>query len=126
MPLSTTEGRRSILLVQAEPGVDMLSARARLESAGFRVRLTSSFDEAKRFITEDPPDVLITDLQLGPYNGLHLVVRTHVDHPQMAAIVVSPFADAALAGEAAQHDATFLVRPLSAQDLLDAVQRALR
>jgi len=125
MPLSTTEGR-SILLVQAEPGLDMLSARARLESAGFRVRLTSSFDEAKRFITDDPPDVLITDLQLGPYNGLHLVMRSRVDHPQMAAIVVSPFTDAALADEAAQHHATFLVRPLSAQDLLDAVQRAVR
>ena len=125
MSVSTTVGRRSILLVQAEPGQDMLSTRALFESAGFRVRLTSSFDEAKRFINDDPPDVLLTELQLGPYNGLHLVMRTRVDHPQMAAIVVSPFADAALAEEAAHHNATFLVRPVAPQELLDAVRRAL-
>jgi DNA-binding NtrC family response regulator len=112
--------------VRAEPGPDALRTRELLETSGFGVRVACSFDEAKRMIAEDPPDVLVTDLRLGAYNGLHLVLRTRVDHPRLASVVVSPFADAALANEAARQNAVFLVRPLAAQDLLDVVRRTLR
>jgi DNA-binding NtrC family response regulator len=99
--------------------------RLLFESAGFRVGSASSFDAAIRLIQSDPPDILITDLKLGPYNGLHLALRSRVDHPQMGIIVVSNFMDSDLAAEAARQEAAFLVRPFGDLDLLNAVNRSL-
>ena len=125
--LSGTAGdpRASILLVQPAKKRDLLSARALFESEGFRVVSASSFDEAKQLIQTDTPDVLVTELKLGADNGLHLVLRTRLAHPQIMAIVMSHFADAALAEEAARQNATFLVRPFGSKELLNAVNRAL-
>lgn len=125
--LSVTAGdpRPSILLVQPVRKRDLLSARALFESAGFRVVSASSFDEAKRLIETDPPDVLVTELKLGPDNGLHLVLRSRLAHPHISAIVMSHFADAGLAEEAARQNAIFLVRPFGGSELLHAVNRAL-
>src|SRR5262245_66582023 len=119
--LTAGDPRRSILLVQPEKKRDLLSARSLFESSGFRVVSASTFDEARRLIAADPPDVLVTELKLGPHNGLHLVLRSRVDHPQMTAIVMSHFADAGLAEEAARQNATFLVRPFGDRQLLNAV-----
>jgi DNA-binding NtrC family response regulator len=125
--LSASPGdpRASILLVQPAKKRDLLSARALFESAGFRVVSASSFDEATRLIQTDTPDVLVTELKLGPYNGLHLVLRSRVDHPRMGVIVMSHFADTGLAEEAARQNAAFLVRPFGDRDLLNAVTRSL-
>jgi DNA-binding NtrC family response regulator len=119
------ELQRLILIVEAEPGRDLRGAGLLFESAGFRVLSAGSFDEAKQLLKSDSPDVLLTELKLGPYNGLHLVVRSRADHPQMAAFVTSHFADTALAAEAASQNAAFLVRPFGDLDLLKAVQRAV-
>ena len=117
--------RRSILVVEPEPRRDLQAARHLFESAGFRVASAASFDEAKRLLESDPPDVLVTELKLGPYNGLHLVLRSRADHPDMAAFVMSHFADTGLAAEAARHNAAFLVRPFGDVELLKAVQLAV-
>ena len=119
------EFRRLILFVEPDPRRELQRAGLLFESAGFRVLSAGSFDEAKQLLKSDPPDVLVTELKLGPYNGLHLVVRSRADHPNMAAFVTSHFADPALAAEAANQNAAFLVRPFGDRDLLQAVERAL-
>lgn len=117
--------RRSILIVEPEPRGELQTARRLFESAGFRVLSAGSFDEAKQLLESDPPDVLVTELKLGPYNGLHLVLRSRTDHPHMAAFVTSHFADSGLAAEAARQNAAFMVRPFGDLDLLNAVQAAV-
>lgn len=119
------EFRRLILIVEPDPRRELQTAALLFESAGFRVVSAGSFDEAKQLLKSDPPDVLVTELKLGPYNGLHLVVRSRADHPHMAAFVTSHFADTALAAEAARQNAAFLVRPFGDLDLLKAVQSAV-
>src|SRR5262245_11228912 len=123
--LTGGDPRPSILLVQPLKKRDLLSARSLFESSGFRVVSASTFDEARRLIATDPPDVLVTELKLGPHNGLHLVLRSRLDHPEMTAIVLSHFADTGLAEEAARQNATFLVRPFGNSALLKAVNRGL-
>src|ERR1041384_7998710 len=120
-----SDARRSILLVEPEPRRELQTARPLFESAGFRVTCAASFDEAKRLIRDDPPDVLVTELKLGQYNGLHLVLRSRADHPGMRVIVTSHSGDSALAAEAAGQKATFLVRPVADTELLNAVNRVL-
>ena len=51
---------------------------------GIEVRSARSFDEAKTLLAAERPHLLITDLRLGQYNGLHLVLRSRSDHPEMA------------------------------------------
>jgi DNA-binding NtrC family response regulator len=98
---------------------------ALLEAAGYRVRSARSFDEAKTLLAAERPDILITDLRLGQYNGLHLILRTRSDFPQMAALVTSRVADSVLEAEAARQHAQFILVPLTATQLLQAVSRSL-
>ena len=75
---------RMVLVVYADPE-DRERTVVLLEAAGYQVAAASNFEEAKQFLATETPDVLITDLRLGSYNGLHLVLRSRTDHPDMAA-----------------------------------------
>jgi DNA-binding response OmpR family regulator len=45
-----------------------------IRQAGFRVRLAKTFESARTALL-DAPDVLVTELKLGEYNGLQLALR---------------------------------------------------
>jgi hypothetical protein len=62
---------------------------------------------------------------LGPYNGIHLVLRSKSAHPAMAAIVTSRYADAVLEAEAERQHARFVVRPFADNAFLDTVGQSL-
>src|SRR5262245_61178099 len=94
-----SDPRQSILIAETD-GFQRDAVSRLLESAGFRVTAASTFDEAQRELSTNPPDILITGLKLGAYNGLHLVVRNRIQHPETPAIVVSQVADSVLAAEA--------------------------
>jgi DNA-binding NtrC family response regulator len=111
---------RSILVVAADP-IERSNTVHILRDAGYRVSCAGNFEEGKQLLAEEQPDVLITDLRLGAYNGLHLILRSRADHPAMAAFITAPTADPVLAAEATRQNASFLVRPLTDGDLLTAI-----
>jgi len=115
--------QRSVLVVDVDPQ-DLGSLVSLLRAEGYRVAAAAGFEEAKHHLASEPPDLLITSLRLGPYNGLHLVLRSRVDHPGMAALVTTRFPDPVLEAEAHRQRASFVVTPLSDRDFLDAVTRA--
>src|SRR4051812_33871418 len=102
--------QRCVLVVDSDPS-DLSSTVALLETAGYRVAAAAAFHEAKQLLARESPDLLITGLRLGSYNGLHLVLRSRSDHPDMAAIVVARAADPVLEAEARRQQASFLLRP---------------
>lgn len=104
---------------------DRTSTVTLLEAAGYRVRSARSFDEAKTLLAAECPDLLITDLRLGQYNGLHLVLRTRNTFPEMAALVTSRVPDPVLEAEALRQRAHFILSPLTATQLLQAVASSL-
>ena len=104
---------------------DRTSTVTLLEAAGYRVRSARSFDEAKMLLAAECPDLLITDLRLGQYNGLHLVLRTRNTYPEMAALVTSRVADPVLEAEAVRQRAHFMLSPVTAAQLLQAVASSL-
>ncbi len=57
-----------------------------LERSGHEVLLASTFDEGRRALREDSPDLLIADVRLGAFNGLQLIVTGDLHIPT---IVVS-------------------------------------
>jgi len=116
--------QRSVLVVDVDPE-DLRSTVPLLRSAGYRVSTAAGFDEAKKQLSAEAPDLLITGVRLGSYNGLHLILRGRIDHPAMAAIVTTHFPDPVLEAEARRQHAEFLLRPVADGDLLDAVGRCL-
>jgi DNA-binding NtrC family response regulator len=116
--------QRSVLVVDSDLA-DLSDTARLLEAAGYRVATATAFDEAKQLLANESPDLLITGLRLGPYNGIHLVLRSRTDHPEMAAIVVSRFPDPVLEAEAHRQNAGYLLRPLADGDFLYAITRSL-
>ena len=119
------DSQPSIVVVESDSS-ELTSTVSMLEAAGYRVASASAFDAAKELLAHHTPDLLITGIRLGPYNGLHLVLRTRADHPSMAAIVTNRYRDAVLEAEAEKYHAAYIIRPLADVDFLSAIARTLQ
>ncbi len=96
-----------------------------LSRAGYLTSDAASFEEAKHLLATERPALVITELRLAEFNGLHIFLRGRLDTPDMAGIIISPVADSILAAEARRMGATFLVEPVEPPALLEAVSRSL-
>ena len=110
-----------VLIVDDEPDVIGVLSEA-LRAAGYDTAGAGTFEEGKRLLTTSPPDVLITDVRLGHFNGLQLVV---IRPAATAAVVVSGFWDRTLEEEARRNGALFLLKPVSDQQIVEAVKHVL-
>src|SRR5262245_65380950 len=111
-----------ILIVDDEPDVIELLTDT-LRAAGYETASAATFEEGKRLLaTPPPPDVLITDVRLGHFNGLQLVVLRPAT---TVAIVVSGYWDHTLEEEARRQGAIYLLKPLVAERLVEAVRHVL-
>jgi DNA-binding response OmpR family regulator len=95
---------------------------ALLTNAGYDVEAAATFGEARRALAEHPPDLLITDLRLGEYNGLQLVAAVPLGTPS---IVVTGFPDAVLGADALKLGAHYITKPIDAQSLINLMDEAL-
>jgi DNA-binding response OmpR family regulator len=86
---------------------------------GYRVIVARSFEEAKRWWTV-APHLLVTELKLGAYNGLHLAVRAGTT--QVPAIVI---ADSAFEQEIEMIGAVWMSVKSALTDELPAVASRL-
>jgi DNA-binding NtrC family response regulator len=94
-------------------------------TSGVRVTVASSYTDAKSRLTDRPINLLITELQLGEYNGLGLVLRLQSLWPAARAIVVSRTADPVLQADAEKLGATFARMPLDDGELRAAALRTI-
>ncbi len=92
-----------------------------LTRAGYEVEGASSFEEGRQALARTTPDVLIADIRLKAFNGLHLVILGRQARPEMAAIAMSAYEDATLATEAGRQGARFLLKPFDPADFLALV-----
>lgn len=113
-----------ILVVSADAPA-LTSRVTALRRAGFAARAAASFPDARRALEEGaPPEVLVTDVRLGPYNGLHLVAVARVEFPRTVAIVIGS-QDHVLEVEAAGLGARYLLAPVTPRDLELAIGELL-
>jgi DNA-binding NtrC family response regulator len=96
-----------------------------LRGAGYFVRGVSSYEEGRQELAM-MPDLLITDVRLGVYNGLQLLMRGRMMNPRLQAIVVTGYADQIVRREAVYLQAEHLEKPVDADRLLQVVSNALR
>ena len=98
-----------------------------LSSIGFDVTVAETFGDAKSLLAATGPALLVTDIKLRQYNGLHLVLRGKALQRDLRALVTSHPADAVLQADAEQLGATFVELPTTRDELVAAVYRtALR
>jgi DNA-binding response OmpR family regulator len=111
--VDSSPGRKSTLLVGAT--VDQTAARLdALTRAGFAVERAETFLTARQLLVERSPDAVVTNVQLGDYNGLHLVAIAQVEQPRTTCLVLGP-RDPALQSEAYHLGARYLVEPVDAE-----------
>jgi CheY-like chemotaxis protein len=107
---------------EAEQRTPMVDA---LRSLGFTLAIANDFHEAKRVLGEQPPDLLVTHVRLGEYNGLQLVLRGKMSRPAMAAIVVVDAPDPVLQRDVAEMDATLVLSTANRDEWSAAALQAI-
>lgn len=103
---------------------DCLAIMEALQSLGFKFIRTESFHEAKQVILKQPLELLISNVRLGAFNGLHLVLHGKYKHPEMTAIMIADVADSGLEAEARKMDAIMIHRGASREEWIATARRA--
>lgn len=119
-----SNGRPSAVIVERSVA-DALPVLSMLVAWDFHVTVADHFADAKSRLSDRPPDLLITELRLGEYNGLELVLRGKSRRPDMAALVVTRVHDIVLQQDAEQMGATFVMKPVDEPELRAATFRTL-
>ena len=104
---------------------DQSAAMTLLKGSGHDVVFAPGFEPAIKKLDQIAPDLLITDVRLGGFNGLHLVIRSHSTRPKMRSLLLDRVHDPVIAADAERHGAAYLGGPLTAATLAEQVSRLL-
>ncbi len=102
------------------------SLKQRFSDAGHDVVAFADFEPAKCYLAATRPDVLVTDVRLGAFNGLQLVLLAKYERPELTACVLSGFDDRALRKDAVSIGASFHMKPIESGRLLSEIENIRR
>ena len=110
----------SALVVEPDEA-DRMFFVATLMSAGVQVIEADNFRSARALLEARPPQLLLTEIQLGPDNGLHLALLGRLMSPQMSLVVTSRVCDLVLQQYGETFGAVFAQKPMTQGDLFTAL-----
>jgi DNA-binding response OmpR family regulator len=93
--------------------------------AGHDVTGAATYDDAKRLLAAGSFDLLVTDVRLRSYNGLHLVMQSRTDHPDMAVIIITGYDDPLIDLEAHRYHAELVRKPIKPLEFVTLVNEML-
>jgi DNA-binding NtrC family response regulator len=97
-----------------------------LRNAGYRTVGADSFETGRHLLHTEWFDLLITDVRLAAYNGLHLVFHSRVFNPACKTIVLATVPDASIESETWRLGAHYVARPIEDESLLALVGTVLQ
>jgi len=111
-----------VLLVEDLPAVRTLTAQI-LSGAGYRVTDAEDGEMAlhKLAAMPQPPDVLVTDMQMPGMDGRELARKVRYARPDLPVLFISGFAPEAVAFHAPGAREGFLPKPFSPEELIQAL-----
>src|SRR5215218_3590070 len=115
---SATIQPQRVLVVDDEPSL-LEAMKIAFTRAGRDVVSCRTFEDARQQLLTEHFDVMVTDVRLGAFNGLQLAVIARDKHPEMKIIVFSGFDDPVLREEADHLGASYVLKPVGADHLLD-------
>jgi DNA-binding response OmpR family regulator len=108
---------KRVLVVDDQPDVARTLAHL-VASGGYEVDTHTKFDAARHYIDTTPPDILVVDVRLGPFNGLQLALHMRSARADAVIVVLSAFDDAMIRQEVDRIGARWLSKPVSRRDLI--------
>ena len=96
-----------------------------LKDSGHQLAFAPGFEPAIRKLDQIAPDLLIADVRLGGFNGLHLVIRSQSTRPNMRAILLDRVHDPVIALDADRNGAAYIGGTVTAATLAEHVSRLL-
>ena len=112
--------RHHVVIVAQNPAL-ATALLSWLGSAGYELAIVTTFAAAKALL-ETKPALVISELKLGEYNGLHLALKARA--VGIPTIIVGPH-DAVLQKDADELGATYLTSVLRRSQVLDLVSERL-
>ena len=118
--------KKHILTVDDESEIREL-LREILSAAGYRVSDASSVEEAMRIVRSDPPDLVITDLQLEEGDGFELVEQVKAAAPKLPVIMLTGvlFDPEVVRGPVGEKIAAYVEKTAPLERVLQEVRRQL-
>lgn len=112
-------------LVEDEAVLRRCLART-LERRGHSVKAVETAEEGYAFVSEDRPDLLITDLRLPGMSGQDLLEKVKQEYPDTPVIMITAHGTSEDAAVARAHGvASYLRKPLDLAELGKEVERCL-
>jgi DNA-binding NtrC family response regulator len=121
-PLAAPKQSRGLAVVVDDDASVLRLLRDLLTNAGFEVEPYNDFQAAKERLRLGGVDVLVTDVRLGAFNGLQLVVRAKTTSPNVLAVVLTGYDDQVLHQDAVGVGAHFLLKPIRVDQLLQVLE----
>ena len=104
---------------------DTSPAMGLLRDSGHEVVFAPGFEPAIRKLDQIGPDLLITDVRLGGFNGLHLVIRSQTTRPNMRSMLLDRVHDPVVALDAERHGAVYLGGPVNLAVISEQISKLL-
>ena len=120
------EGAGERLLVIEDDAQELQLLVRLLDQAGYRCSAAADAREARRLVTGDEFELLVTDVNLPGESGLQFVQHVLAEFPRTAAVMVTGSDDPALANTAIEVGAYgYIMKPFTANEVLISVKNAL-
>jgi DNA-binding NtrC family response regulator len=95
-----TEERSATALIVDTDAVQVFRLGRSIEAAGFRCLSAPGFVPARRCVYDYHPEIIITNLRLGAFNGIHLAYLAKIHNAAVRVMVYAREHDRLLAAEA--------------------------
>jgi len=113
-----------VFVVDSDPAMRAALERT-LKDAGIHASVFSGAQDCLAALSEQPCDVILTDLRLDGRNDLSLAREVRRRFPWLHIIIVTAYGDVPLAVAAMKAGATdFLEKPVDREELLSAIREA--
>ena len=117
---------KACILVVEDSKSQQIFIRAYLEQQGFEVRLADNGNHALRSVRDDPPDMVVTDLQMPEMDGLELVAALQREFQKLPVVLITAKGSEQIAAAALRAGASSYVPKKHLQsDLGPTIARVL-
>ena len=120
-----TVATNTVLVVDDDSSIRWVLARA-LNNAQFKVISCDSGQEALSIISEQKPQLVITDIQMSGMSGLELLETINQKWPELPVIMITAYADTDLGSKTHELGAfDYLPKPFDINHVINLCQRAI-
>ena len=117
--------KRRILLVE-DDDIFLRPLQRSLEVAGYDVLVAPSGEDAIDLLKHEDADVVLTDKRLPGMDGVELVRRVKMEHPDLAVLMMTAYGTIDSAVESVRLGAAdYLVKPFEVAELLIVIRQAI-